>query len=116
MRNSLDNGLVGRLLTWEPGEREGFKGGGGGVAPSTISLSKLGVFAIAEIELQHTRERQAAGIATAKEKGVYMGRKKGSLKAKPERARALKEKGLTAKEIANALNVSERSAFRYLAS
>ena len=74
------------------------------------------LFAIAEIELQHTRERQAAGIATAKEKGVYTGRKKGSLKAKPERARALKEKGLTAKEIANALNVSERSAFRYLAS
>jgi DNA invertase Pin-like site-specific DNA recombinase len=64
--------------------------------------------------LQHTKERQAAGIAVAKEKGIYTGRKKGSLKAKPERARELNEKGLNAKEIANALNVSERTVFRYL--
>ena len=30
------------------------------------------LFAIAEIELQHTRERQAAGIAIAKEKGSFV--------------------------------------------
>ena len=83
----------------------------------TIGHLVAGVlFAIAEIELQHTRERQAAGIATAKEKGIYTGRKKGSLKAKPARAKALKENGLTPKEIANALDVSERTVFRYLAS
>ncbi len=83
----------------------------------TIGHLVAGVlFAIAEIELQHTRERQAAGIVTAKEKGVYTGRKKGSLKAKPERAKALKENGLTPQEIANALDVSERTVFRYLAS
>lgn len=36
----------------------------------------------AEIELQHTCERQAAGIAAAKKKGVYKGRAKGTTKAR----------------------------------
>lgn len=81
----------------------------------TIGHLVAGVlFAIAEIELQHTKERQAAGIAVAKAKGLYTGRKKGSLKVKPERARELREKGLNTKEIANALNISERTVFRYL--
>jgi DNA invertase Pin-like site-specific DNA recombinase len=72
------------------------------------------LFGIAEIELQHVKERQAAGIAVAKEKGIYQGRKKGTTKAKPERVRELQARGLTALEIANALNVSERTVFRYL--
>ena len=83
----------------------------------TIGHLVAGVlFAIAEIELQHTRERQAAGIAVAKQNGVYTGRRKGTLKAKPERAKELKAKGLSPQEIANALNVSERTVFRYLVS
>ncbi len=83
----------------------------------TIGHLVAGVlFAIAEIELQHTKERQAAGIAVAKKKGTYTGRKKGTFKAKPERARELSAQGLNSKEIANALNVSERTIFRYLAS
>lgn len=73
------------------------------------------LFGMAEIEHQHIKERQAAGIAVAKEKGIYAGRKKGTTKAKPERARELRTKGLNAKEIANALKVSERTVFRYLA-
>lgn len=72
------------------------------------------LFAVAEIELQHSKERQAAGIAVAKSKGVYKGRKKGTTKAKPERARKLAEHGLKSKEIANALDVTERTVFRYL--
>src|SRR5262245_1237408 len=64
------------------------------------------LFAIAEIELQHIRERQAIGIAVAKKKGVYTGRVPGTTKAKPERARALKKQGLTSKEIAASLQVS----------
>ena len=74
------------------------------------------LFGIAEMELQHIKERQAAGIAVAKERGIYEGRKRGTTKAKPERAKALHAKGLTAQEIANALHVSERTVFRYLAS
>jgi len=72
------------------------------------------LFSIAEIELEHTKERQAAGIALAKQRGVYAGRKKGTTKAKPDRARELKSQGLKEKEIANALGVTERTVFRYL--
>ena len=72
------------------------------------------LFAIAEIELQHSKERQAAGIAVAKSKGTYKGRKKGTTKANPERAKELKAQGLKEKEIANALGITERTVFRYL--
>jgi len=74
------------------------------------------LFGIAEIEREHIRERQAAGIAAAKGKGVYTGRKKGTTKAKPERAKALQEQGLKNGEIAAALNVTERTVRNYLQS
>lgn len=72
------------------------------------------LFGIAEIELQHVRERQAAGIALAKQRGVYKGRKRGTTKAKPAQARALRAKGLTAVQIAKALGVGERTVYYYL--
>jgi DNA invertase Pin-like site-specific DNA recombinase len=72
------------------------------------------LFAMAEIELQHTRERQAAGITAAKTKGVYRGRTKGATKAKPRRAKELREQDLTAPEIAQILSLSERTVWRYL--
>jgi DNA invertase Pin-like site-specific DNA recombinase len=40
------------------------------------------LFGLAEIELEFRRERQAAGIAVAKRKGIYRGRKRGTTKAK----------------------------------
>jgi DNA invertase Pin-like site-specific DNA recombinase len=73
------------------------------------------LFGMAEMEYQHIKERQVTGIAVAKEKGIYKGRKQGTTKAKPKRAKVLQAKGLTAQEIANALNVSARTVFRYLA-
>jgi DNA invertase Pin-like site-specific DNA recombinase len=69
---------------------------------------------LSEVELEFRRERQAAGIEVAKRKGVYRGRKRGTTKSKPDRAAALKEKGLTVPEIATALGTSERTIFRYL--
>jgi len=72
------------------------------------------LFGIAEIELEYRRERQAAGIRIAKKRGVYRGRKKGTTKATPARALELRERGLTAAEIATALDVSQRTVFRYL--
>jgi DNA invertase Pin-like site-specific DNA recombinase len=72
------------------------------------------LFGLAEIESEYRRERQAAGIAVAKERGVYRGRQRGTTKALPRRARELRERGLTAQEIATALGVSRRTAFRYL--
>ena len=69
---------------------------------------------LAEIEMEYRRERQQAGIDAAKKKGVFKGRIVGTTKKKPERAIVLREKGLTAPEIATALDVSERTVFRYL--
>jgi len=69
---------------------------------------------LAEIELEYRAERQAAGIAVAKSKGKYKGRKHGSHKAKPDRAQELRGKGLKVDEIANAMGVSRRTVLRYL--
>lgn len=69
---------------------------------------------LAEIEHEYRRERQMAGIAAARMKGAYLGRKRGTTKSQPQRARELRDKGLTAAEIAQALAVSQRTAFRYL--
>lgn len=69
---------------------------------------------LAEIELEYRRERQAAGIAVAKSKGLYRGRRPGTTKGNPARALELREKGLSVEEIATALGVSVRSVRRYL--
>lgn len=72
------------------------------------------LFGISEMEQETRRERQAAGIAAAKERGVYLGRKPGTTKGKPARARQLADKGLTHGEIAEAMGVSRRTVIRYL--
>lgn len=72
------------------------------------------LFAVAEMEQETRRERQAAGIAAARERGVYTGRQKGSTKATPARAHELRDTGLTINEIATALGVSRRTVMRYL--
>ncbi len=69
---------------------------------------------VAEMEQETRRERQAAGIAAAKDRGVYFGRMKGTTKAKPKRATELREQGLTDGEIGKALGVSRRTVQRYL--
>lgn len=70
---------------------------------------------VAEMEQETRRERQAAGIAAAKKRGVYTGRKRGTTKANPERARELRDKGLTVPEIMTALGVKSRATVhRYL--
>jgi DNA invertase Pin-like site-specific DNA recombinase len=72
------------------------------------------LFGLAEIEGEYLRERQAAGITVAKSQGVYTGRKEGTPQAKPERAGALGDQGLTKPEIARALGVSAQTVWRYL--
>ena len=69
---------------------------------------------VAEMEQETRRERQAAGIAAAKDRGVYQGRQQGTTKANPSRAQQLKQRGLSLPEIAAALDVSTRTARRYL--
>jgi len=45
---------------------------------------------------------------------MYKGRKAGTTKAKPERAKQLKKQGLQNTEIATALNVTPRTVSNYL--
>ncbi|KAA1262300.1 DNA-invertase hin [Rubripirellula obstinata] len=72
-------------------------------------------FGFAEIEQQSRRERQAVGIQHAKANGTYKGRAKGATKAgvDPSRAKELRSKGLTFREIAAALGVSAPTARSY---
>lgn len=69
---------------------------------------------LAEIELEFRAERQAAGIKAAKRKGVYLGRRPGTTKAKPKRALELRSRGLNDREIATSLGASVRTVQRYL--
>jgi DNA invertase Pin-like site-specific DNA recombinase len=69
---------------------------------------------LAEIELEYRAERQAAGIRAARKRGVYTGRKAGTTKGKPARAIKLRDKGLAAPEIAEAMGISLRTVWRYL--
>ncbi|HNP30988.1 MAG TPA: helix-turn-helix domain-containing protein [Nitrospirales bacterium] len=61
--------------------------------------------------MQHTKERQAAGIKVARKKSIYAGRK-----ADPKRARAFRQQGMTDREIAKALGIGVSTVYRYLAA
>jgi len=84
-----------------------------GVVGQIVASVLLG---LGEIELGNIRERQAAGIELAKKSGVYRGRKPGTTKAKPARAKELRRRGLTLGEIGNSMGVSESTAKRYVAA
>lgn len=72
------------------------------------------ILAVAEMENETRKERQAAGIAVAKEKGVYKGRKAGTMKADKERALDLHRQGFKPSEISKALGISRQTTWRYL--
>jgi len=74
------------------------------------------LFGLAEIEHEYRQERQAAGIAVAKRKGRYHGWMKGTTKAQPARAWLLYDRGCTVVEIMQALQISRRTVYRYLAA
>ncbi len=72
------------------------------------------LFGLAEIEMEYRAERQAAGIAVARKRGVYKGRKPGTTKSDADRALQLREQGLKLDEVATALGVSVRTVHRYI--
>jgi len=74
-------------------------------------LDMLGVFA--EFETNLRKERQLEGIAKAKTKGVYKGRKPS---VDVVQVRAMKEQGLGPSAIAKALKIGRASVYRALES
>ena len=72
------------------------------------------LFAIAEFQLNTMKENQAAGIALAKKRGVYKGRKKGTTKLYPEEIYGLRET-LTIEQIAKLKDVKPRTVYNTLA-
>lgn len=72
-------------------------------------LDMLAVFS--EFETNLRRERQMEGIAKAKERGVYQGRKQ---TIDVEKVRELKESGMGATAIAKQLGIDRTSVYRVL--
>ena len=72
-------------------------------------LDMLGVFG--EFETNLRKERQMEGIAKAKERGVYKGRKPS---VDVEQVKSLKESGLGASAIAKELGIGRASVYRAL--
>ena len=73
------------------------------------------LFAVAEMEMETRRERQAYGIQAAKQRGVYMGRRSGTAKFPAERIIALRKQGLSHAEIAQAVGCTTKTVQRALA-
>ena len=78
-------------------------------AMGKMFLDLLGVFA--SFERTMIKERQAEGIAKAKLRGVYKGRKP---KVEACRINDLKEEGLSISAIARELNVSRKTVYNKL--
>lgn len=76
---------------------------------SRLQLQLMGAFA--EFERNIIRKRQAEGIAKAKERGVYKGRKK---KVDDQQIIDLKQQGKKVSEIAAGLGVSRMTVYRAL--
>ena len=76
---------------------------------SRLQLHMMGAFA--EFERSIIKKRQADGIAKAKERGVYKGRKRTVDVAAIKR---MKDKGMAITQIARELNISRMSVYRNL--
>lgn len=79
---------------------------------SKLLLSVMGAFA--EFERSLIRERQAEGIAIAKTKGVYKGRKPSLDPERVQQAMALVTAGVPKAEVARRLGVSRQTLYNVL--
>jgi len=79
---------------------------------ATLLLSVMG--AIAEFEVALIRERQAEGIALARQRGVYRGRKPVATASLAAEASALIALGVPKAEVARRLGVSRSSLYQAL--
>ena len=81
---------------------------------SNLLLSMMGAFA--EFERSLIRERQLEGIAIAKKRGDYRGRKSSLTEEKIEEMNQLLERGEKKSEIARRLGISRETLYRYIRS
>jgi len=79
---------------------------------SKLMLSVMGSFA--EFERALLRERQLEGIALAKQRGAYKGRKKVLTPEKIKQLKTLLKKRESKTKIAKALSVSRETLYQYL--
>lgn len=78
-----------------------------------LMLSVMGAFA--EFERSLIRERQREGIALAKQRGVYRGRKKSLSPDKIEELRRCVNAGQTKAQVARDFGISRETLYNYLA-
>lgn len=81
-------------------------------AIAKLMLGLLG--SIAEFERALIRERQAEGIARAKERGIYQGRKPTLGEEQIISLRELVQAGVSKSEVARRFGISRTSVYRYL--
>ena len=93
-------------------ERPGTNSGGHTAAYSKLLLQMLG--AVGEFERALIRERQREGIAIAKTKGVYKGRKPILNEEMKLKLREMVANGISKTEIAKNLAISRASVYKYL--
>lgn len=79
-----------------------------------LMLGLLG--SVAEFERAIIRERQAEGIARAKQRGVYKGRSKTLTSEEEMRVRALIDDGVPKAKVARDFGISRTTLYRYLRS
>lgn len=80
---------------------------------ATLLLSVMGAYA--EFERSLIRERQAEGIASAKARGVYKGRKPALTRAQADELSRRASAGESVGALARELGVSRQTAYSYLA-
>lgn len=81
-------------------------------AMSKLMLGILG--SVAEFERELLKERQREGIAIAKTKGVYKGRKKALTDKQADEARRLAASGTPKAELAKKYGVTRQTIYQYL--
>ena len=79
---------------------------------ATLLLSVMGAFA--EFERALIRERQLEGIALAKQRGVYKGRKKSLSEAAITELRQRLSTGITKAQLAREFGISRETLYQYL--
>jgi DNA invertase Pin-like site-specific DNA recombinase len=79
---------------------------------ANLMLSVMGAFA--EFERALIRERQREGIALAKRKGVYRGRKKALSAEQVAQLRARLSMGISKAQVARELKISRETLYQYL--